>query len=101
MAIQMSVTQSGGKLHVYADNSSGDHLAVIDNIILRVDFDHGGSWLTWHYSDEFYFPSGRIGAGVAGLMFEMNYSSGPAQAHATAEYWEVDQRVKSPPINIS
>jgi hypothetical protein len=100
MAIQLSVKQVGGKLLVYADNISGDHVAIIDNIVLSIDLGYG-FWHIWFYGDDFEFPEGRIGVGVAGVMVEMNYSSGPATAHATAEYWEVDQRVKSLPVNIS
>jgi hypothetical protein len=100
MAIQLSVTQFGGKLLVYANNTSGDHVAIIDHIILSVD-SNGSSWHTWHYQDDFYFGSGRVDTGWAGLMVEMNYSGGPAKAHATADYWEVDQTVKSPTVNIS
>jgi hypothetical protein len=100
MAISLSVSQSGGKLRVYADNSGGDHVAIIDHIILSID-GNGSSWHTWHYQDDFYFGSGRVPTGWAGLMVEMNYSGGKAKAHATADYWEVDQSVKSPTINIS
>jgi hypothetical protein len=70
MALQLSVTQSRGKLRVYANNSSGTS------------------------------GSGRVDTGWAGLMVEMNYAGGPAKAHATAEYWEVDQSVKSPSVNV-
>jgi hypothetical protein len=34
-------------------------------------------------------------------MVEMNYSGGAAKAQATADYWEVDQKAKSPTVNIS
>ena len=77
MAIQLSVTQSGGKLRVYANNSSGDHVAIIDHIILRIDWE-GVSYFTWYYQDDFYFGSGRVETGWAGIMVEMNYSGGPA-----------------------
>lgn len=100
MAITLGVTQSGGKLRVYANNSSGNHVAIIDHIILSVDWD-GSSWHTWHYQDDFYFGSGRVPAGWGGLMVAMNYSGGSATAHATADYWEVDESVKSPVVNIS
>jgi hypothetical protein len=99
MAIQLSVSQSGGKLRVYASNN-GAHVAIIDHIVLSIEWD-GSSWHIWKYQDDFYFGSGRVDTGWAGLMFEMNYSSGPAKAHATADYFEVDQTVKSPKTNIS
>jgi hypothetical protein len=99
MALQMSVAHSGGKLLVYAGNN-GVHVAVIDQIVLSIEGD-GWSWLIFKYEEDFYFGSGRVGAGWNGLMFEMNYSGGPAKAHATADYFEVDHTVKSPKINVS
>jgi hypothetical protein len=96
----LSVDQSPGKLYVYAVNN-GNHVAIIDNIILSINYDWGSSHV-WFYEDDFYFGSGRIGANGAGArMVEMNYAGGGIMAHATDEYWEVDQRVKSLPINIS
>lgn len=100
MAISLSVSQSGGNLRVYANNSSGDHVAIIDHIIVSIEFD-GSSWHTWHYQDDFYFGSGRVSTGWAGVMVVMPYGGGPAEVHATADYWEVDQRVKSPTVNVS
>ena len=99
MALQLSVTQSGGELRVYAANN-GDHVAIIDHIVLAIEGDSWG-WYIWKYQDDFYFGSGRVSTGWAGLMFEMSYSSGPAKAHATADYFEVDQTVKSPVTSIS
>jgi hypothetical protein len=99
MAITVSVSQFGGKLRVYASNN-GDHVAIIDHIILSVDW-NASSWHTWHYQDDFYFGSGRVDTGWGGLMVEMNYSGGTAKVHATAHYWEVNQSVKSPTIIIS
>lgn len=99
MAITLSISQWGGKLLVYAGNN-GDHVAIIDHIILSVDWD-GSSWHTWHYQDDLYFGSGRVPTGWVGLMVEMNYPGGAAKAHATADYWEVDQRVKSPTVDLS
>lgn len=99
MAIQLSVSQSGGKLRVYAGNN-GDHVAIIDHIILSIEW-NGSSWHIWKYQDDFYFGSGRVGTGWSGLMFEINYSGGPAKAHATADYFEVDKTAKSPKTNIS
>jgi hypothetical protein len=103
MAIQLSVTQSSatGELLVYADNSNGDHVAIIDNIILTVDLPGIGAWNRWFYQDDFALGTDRVPTGWSGIIVETNYSSGPATAHATAEYWEVDQSVKSPPVNIS
>ncbi len=98
MAIQLSVKQLGGQLLVYA--KSGDHPAIINDIIVTIDFD-GSSGSMWFYQDDFYFGSGEVyGGGWEGLMVEMNYSGGPAIAHATAEYWEVDQSVKSLGVDI-
>jgi hypothetical protein len=99
MALQLSVSQYGGKLLVYAGNN-GNRVAIIDHIVLGIE-GNGWSWYIWKYQDDFYFGSGRVDSGWAGLMVEMNYSSGPAKAHATADYWEVDQTVKSPMTNIS
>lgn len=99
MAIQLSVTQSGGKLRVYAGNN-GNNVAIIDHIVLSIE-GNGWSWHIFKYQDDFYFGSGRVSTGWVGLMFEMNYSSGSAKAHATADYFEVDQTVKSPKVNIS
>ncbi len=99
MAISLSVSHSSGKLRVYASNTGGDHVAIIDHIILSIDW--GASSLhTWYYQDDFYFGSGRVPTGWGGLMVEKNYSGGTAGVHATADYWEVDQRVKSPTINV-
>ena len=98
MALQLSVTQSGGKLRVYANNSGGN-VVIIDNIIVSVDWD-GFYWLTWHYQDDFYLGSGRVPTGVD-LMVVMDYAGGPAKVHATASFWEVDQTVESPTINVS
>ena len=100
MAITLSVSQSGGVLRVYANNSSGENVAIIDHIILSVNW-NGSSWHTWHYQDDFFFGSGRVPTGWAGIMVEMDYSGGEAEAHATADYWEVDQTVKSPAINVT
>src|SRR5262245_9348824 len=100
MAITLSVSQSGGKLLVYANNSSGNAVAIIDHIILSIDW-NGSSLHTWHYQDDFYFGSGRVPAGWGGLMVAVNYSGGTAKAHAKAAYWEVDQNVTSPTVNIS
>ena len=100
MAITLSVSQSSGKLRVYAANSSGQNVAIIDHIILSVDF-NGSSWHFWYYQDDFYFGSGRVSPGWTGLMVQKDYSSGSAQVHATADYWEVDQSVKSPTITVS
>ncbi len=69
MAIQLSVTQFGGKVFVYANNTS--------------------------------IGSGRLGEGSGARMVEFNYPGGPASAHATAKYWEVDQSAKSLPVNVS
>lgn len=99
MAISLTVSHSGGKLRVYANNSGGANVAIIDHIILSVIW-NGSSWHTWHYQDDFYFGSGRVPTGWAGLMVEMNYSGGTAQAYAKADYWEVDQSVTSPTVNI-
>jgi hypothetical protein len=100
VAIQVSVKQLGGQLLVYA--KSGDHAAIIDHIILSIDNFNGWSSLTWFYQEDFYFGSGEVyGGGWEGLMVEMNYSGGPANVHATADYWEVDQRVKSPIVTIT
>jgi hypothetical protein len=99
MAITLSVSQSGGKLRVYASNN-GDAVAIIDHIILSVDW-NGSSWHTWHYQDDFYFGSGRVPTGWFGRIVEMNYSGGTAQAHAKAAYWEVDQNAASPTVDIS
>ena len=99
MALQLSVKQSGGKLLVYAANNGGQ-VAIIDNIVLAIEGD-GWSWYIWKYQDDFYFGDGRVSTGWGGLMFEMNYSSGPAKVHATAEYWLVDQKVKSPVVNVT
>jgi hypothetical protein len=98
--MELSLTQLGGKLLIYADNINGDHPAIIDNIVLSIDLGYGGFWHIWFYGDRFVF-SGTIGTRTRSLVVEMNYSGGPATAHATAEYWEADQRVKSLPINIS
>ncbi len=100
MAIQLSVTQFGGKVFVYANNTSSDHVAYIDYIILLFDTELG-SWGKWFYQDDFYFGSGRLGEGSGARMVEFNYPGGPASAHATAKYWEVDQSAKSLPVNVS
>ncbi len=99
MAISLTVSHSGGKLRVYANNSGGDHVVIIDHIILSVVW-NGSSWHTWHYQDDFFFGSGRVPTGWAGIMVEMNYPGGAAQVSAKADYWEVDQHVASPTINI-
>jgi hypothetical protein len=99
MAIQLSVVQSGGQLRVYASNNS-NRVAIIDHIVLAIEGNSWG-WYIWKYQDDFYFGSGRISTGWGGLMFTMNYSSGPASVHATADYWEVDKKVKSPAVTVS
>jgi hypothetical protein len=96
--LNLTVAKSPGKLRVYAGNS-GDHTLIIDHIILSIVAD-GWSWHIWKYQDDFYFGSGRISTGWTGLMFELSYSSGPAKAHATAEYFEVDQVVKSSKVSV-
>lgn len=100
MEVLSCSSQSSGKLRVKANNSTGDHVVIIDHIILSIEGD-GWSWHTWHYQDDFVFGSGRVDTGWGGIMVEKNYSSGPAEVHATADFWEVDQRVKSPTVNIS
>lgn len=99
MAIQLTVTQSGGKVRVYAGNQ-GDHVAIIDHIVLKIE-KPAGTFLLWKYQDDFYFGSGRIDVGWGGLMFEINYSGGPAQASAKGYYWEVDQLAVSAVTNLS
>jgi hypothetical protein len=99
MALQLSVSQSGGKLYVYATNN-GNHVVIIDHIILAIEA-AGWSWYIWKYQADLYYGSGRVDTGWSGLMFEMTYSSGPAKVHATADYWEVDRSVKSPKVNVS
>jgi hypothetical protein len=99
MAIQLSVSQSSGKLRVYAGNN-GNNVAIIDHIVLAIEAETWG-WYIWKYQDDFYFGDGRVSTGWVGLMFTMNYSSGSAEAHATADYWEVDKRVKSPTVAVS
>ncbi len=96
--LTLTVAKSGSELRVYAGNS-GDHTLIIDHIVLSIEAD-GWSWHTWKYQDDFYFGSGRVGTGWSGLMFTFNYSSGPAKAHATAEYFAVDQVVKSAKISV-
>jgi hypothetical protein len=98
MAIQLSVSQSGGKLRVYASNN-GPYVSIIDHISLRIDGD-SWTWIIFKYQDDFYFGSGRVGTGWGGLMFEMNYSNGPAQAQAKADYWDVDKAAASPVKNL-
>lgn len=100
MAITLSVSQSAGKLRVYANNQSGGNVAIIDHIIVSTHA-NGASWHVWHYQDDFYFGSGRVPKGWAGVMVEMNYAGGAAKAQATADYWEVDQKAKSPIVDIS
>jgi hypothetical protein len=98
MALQLSVIQTGGKLRVFAGNN-GNLVAIIDHIVLTIQT-NSWSWLIFKYEDDFYF-GGRVGTGWSGLMFEINYSSGPAQAYAKAHYWEVDQAASSSTINVS
>jgi hypothetical protein len=99
MAIKLEVrkTPAGGELYVFA--TGGDHVAIIDNIILSIDFD-GSTLHIWFYQEDFDFGSGRVGAGMGRSMFETPMPRGPAIAHATAEYWDVDQSVKSLGVDI-
>ena len=101
MAISLSVTQSGdGDLLVYAGNLDGKHVAIIDHIILSVSAS-GWSFHTWYYEEDFFLGTPRVDVGWKGLMVKAPYSGGAGTAHAMADYWEVDERVKSPMINIS
>jgi len=99
MALQVSVSQSGGKVLVYASNS-GARVAVIDNIVLTIQ-SATWSWQIRKYPEDFYTGSGRVDPAWAGLMFDMNYSSGPAKASATADYFEVDHTVTSATKTLS
>ena len=101
MAIKLELrkTPAGGLLYVFA--TGGDHVAIIDNIILTVDFDDGSTSHVWFYQEDFDFGgSGRVGARMGRSMFETPMPRGAAIAHATAEYWEVDQSVKSLGVDI-
>ena len=100
MALTLSVSQLSGKLRVIAGNSNGSNVVIIDHIILSVYWENS-SQHSYYYQDDFYFGSGRVSAGWTGVMIKENYSGGTAVARATADYWEVDEMVKSPTVDIS
>jgi hypothetical protein len=101
MAISLSVSQSGGKLIVFANNT-GKKVAYIDHIVLTIEWSQWSSTSIFKYYDEFYFEWGRLDPGFGGSMFEIDWDSkGEAKAYAKAHYFEVDQTATSPIINIT
>jgi hypothetical protein len=99
MAIQLSITQSGSKVEVWATNQ-GSHAVIIDQIDLRFVRPADTSIL-FVTQDHFEGGDGRLGAGHGGFMFDITYQGGPGHAVAKAHYWEVDQVAQSAVIDLS
>ncbi|MCI0571134.1 MAG: hypothetical protein L0Y66_10305 [Myxococcaceae bacterium] len=94
----LSVVRSGDDVNVFADNSQGTQVVLIDNIVVTFhSFSTGWTFHFWFYEDGFEQRSGRVPVGLFRRVVTKHFvMQGPGTVHATAEYVEVNQRVKSP-----